>query len=184
MRTRPSQQNAPRPKEIPGIDKNLIRGIYEKCTRKYPPRKPGWQPESGHFGVDVTLESNEITELEKLIQLAQDRLKEFTQGDRRYTELTDLLTQMRAKLGNFGEEQRIVGDTSAQKVSKILLSGNRPGIKAPQDTFHLYQWARIIESVEKDLREYQSGHLYGKTARIFGKNVRKVYSFVKNTLSA
>lgn len=156
------------------LDAAVLKGVYEKCTKRYDGKYP-----SGLFDINVRLDDTELAHIAIIITEAKRLLGHFATSHPAYPKFDALLREMRKKVGTFGESGRIIGDSSATAATDELMNGNVPAIRAPSAVADFYAWKLYVESLEDTLRLYRAGIMRGCSATEFGKNVKEVFRLVK-----
>lgn len=159
---------------VPGVDAQRLKGIYERCVAEYEGKNP-----NGLLDINVILDEADKAEVKKLIDIAKNTHTELADGNPNWIQFVKLRDEMRAILGTFGEDTRIIEDNLIQTPTKGQVKNNVPIIRVPTNIYRLSVWDSRIGSLDSLFTHYDRGNAKGQMASFLGNSIQEVYGLVK-----
>lgn len=159
---------------LPDVAK--LKAVSERCTQTYEGKYS-----SALFGNNFEIAPDELSELNSLVTQADRILSQFKAELPLWPEFIQILEERRRKVGFLAEKSSIVQDELATDITKELIDGQLPALRVPSQIKHLYIWDNLKERVQYDIDDYRLGRANGRSATQFGRNIKQLYRFLKES---
>lgn len=159
------------------LDEGVLKTIHNSCIPD--PEEPN---KAKLWGRDVSLNAEQIKEVEKLLAALELDLKRYQTQEPLWAAFQKALAERRAIHGAFAESSDIIPDSNATSVT-TRRGDHGTEIVVPSRVHSLYLWGIKHQELAEDIRRYRitsgkvAGDLYGTSAPNFGVTVRQLYTF-------
>lgn len=163
------------------LDVEKLRSVSERATSEYEGKYKNaiFKTESGKGNFELS--EPEVESLNDLTEIARNRINFFISKETQWKRFEQFLNQRRQIFGTFGEDSRIRIDDNVTQPTEHISKEGLQEILVPANIKHIHEWRSIIDYIDDTLIAYRNGLAQGTSAVNFGKNIKKLYSFIKDT---